>query len=80
MESNLTLTAVCTDYCWSDVGPTLSYQWKLFVGGTSLSDSFTEVPNIDSIATGKNMAFVVSLAFGVIFLQLRANLGKIVTQ
>jgi len=53
VEDDMTLAAVCTDYCWSNVGPTLQYQWKLFVGGTSLDDSFTEVPNIDSIATGK---------------------------
>jgi len=32
----------------------LAYQWKLFLGGTSQNDAFTEVPNIDSIATGKN--------------------------
>ena len=56
VETNLTLSAVCTDYCWSHVSRTLTYRWKLFIGGTSETDSFTEVPNIDNIATGKSIA------------------------
>jgi len=54
VETNLTLAAVCSGYCRTNVGPTLAYKWKLFLGGTSQNDAFTEVPNIDSIATGKN--------------------------
>ena len=53
-ENNLTLTAACTDYCWSHVGPTLAWQWRLFIGGTTPSDPFVEVPGLDSIATGKS--------------------------
>ena len=59
VEKNLTLTTDCTENCWSHVGPTLDHQWKLFMGGTSLSDTFNEVPMTDSIATGKNSLLTV---------------------
>jgi len=54
VEQEITLTAVCTDYCWTRAGPTVNYQWRLFVGGSTANDPYTEQPNLDDIATGKS--------------------------
>jgi len=66
VESNLTLTTSCTDNCWSPAGPTLVYDWKLFIGGTSLSDPFVEVPLTNSIAIGKYRCLLIIIIIIII--------------
>lgn len=53
VESNLTLAAVCRDNCLSSIASGHMFHWKLFIGGTSLADPFTEVLNLESTAIGK---------------------------
>jgi len=55
-EKNLTLRVVCIDHCISHIRPTIDYQWRLFIGGTSATDSFTELMYnvVYYISSGKN--------------------------
>jgi len=52
VEKIITVRAVCTDYCWSHVGPTINYQWRLFIGGATANHAYSEHLNLDVIATG----------------------------
>ena len=50
----MTVSASCANNCWSHIyGSTVTYRWSLFAGGSSLAESFVQVPNFYSIATGQ---------------------------
>jgi len=54
VEDNMTVSASCANNCWSHIyGSTVIYRWSLFAGGSSLAESFVQVPNFYSIATGQ---------------------------
>jgi len=44
----------CTDHCATTRGPVVMYQWRLFVGGTSPRDTFTDMPNLGTVIPGKS--------------------------
>ena len=58
--NDLVVAVLCSDYCSSPIEPLLQVRWTLFEGGPSPADQFTEVSNIDSIATGKMRLVLVA--------------------